>query len=232
MTTRMYSERRGNISVFRGCGFSCSYCAFRTSLRRSPCEKCRTFEPHAHMEVLDRTPPRTKPGEFITVGLTGDISFMDVADFWKVIEYCRKWKDRTFLIQSKKPCYFLRYLEFATPLRIPDNVIIGTTIETNRTTDIISKAPEPALRGYAMKFLDCRKEITIEPIMDFDMETMVQWMQVLAPEFIYIGYNSNNNIHLPEPSLSKTTELIQKLRDEGIEIREKLMRKAWWEELE
>lgn len=224
---KMYSERRENVSVFRGCGYSCSYCAFRTSLRRSPCEKCRTFEPHAHMEVLDRTPPKTRAGEFLTIGLTGDISFMDMADFWEVIEYCRKWRDRTFLIQSKKPWYFLQFLEHIMPLRIPDNVIIGTTIETNRTTDTISKASEPVLRGYALNLLNHRTEVTIEPIMDFDLQNMLDWMQALAPEFIYIGYNSNPNIRLPEPSLSKTIELTEGLRDLGIEVREKLMRKAW-----
>jgi len=225
---KMYPERVGNISVFRGCSYSCFYCAFRTSLRRSPCEKCRIFEPHAHLEVLDKTPPKTKPDEFITIGLTGDISFMDLTDFWKVIEYCRKWKDSTFLIQSKKPWYFLQFLEHIAPLRIPDNLILGTTIETNKPTNKYSKAPEPVLRGYAMKLLDCRKEVTIEPITDFDMDIMVKWMKAIAPEICYIGYNSKDKIMLPEPSLEKTQELIEKLQ-EFTEVRTKLMRKAWWE---
>jgi DNA repair photolyase len=229
--TKMYSERKGNITVFRGCGFSCSYCAFRASLRRSPCEKCRTFEPHAHMEVLKNIPPKTKEGEFISVGFTGDISFMPMTDFWEVIEYCRKWKDRTFLIQSKNPHYFLKYLNFASPLCIPDNVIIGTTIETNQTTDTISKAPEPALRGHAMKLLErCKKEVTIEPIMDFDLNNMVEWMQAIEPEFVYIGYDSHPERNkLPEPMWSKTQLLIDDLRAAGIEVREKLMREAWRE---
>lgn len=226
--TKMYEHRKGNISVFRGCSYFCSYCAFRTSLRRSPCERCRVFEPHAHMEVLEKTPPKTKVGEFITIGLTGDISFMDMVDFWKVIEYCRKWKDRTFLIQSKKPWYFLQFLEHIVPLSIPDNVIIGTTIETNRTTDTISKAPEPALRCYAMKLLECRKEVTIEPIMEFDLQNMVEWMQAIAPEIVYIGYDSHPEKNkLPEPKYSKTHALIIDLRVAGIDVREKLMRKAW-----
>ncbi len=244
---RMYPERAGNVSVFRGCAYSCAYCAFRTSLSRSGCKKCRDFEPHAHLEALEKNPPKTGEGEFLTIGLTGDISFMYVADFWKVMEYCRKWKDRTFLIQSKDPGYFLRYQEFVMPFRIPDNAIIGTTIETNRggwicdpvTTnptalyckyDIISKAPLPEKRYEAMRRLDCRKAITIEPILDFDLDIMLQWTKDIAPEFIYIGYNSKKDIKLPEPSLSKTTALIAELRGAGFDVREKLLRKAWWEE--
>ncbi len=230
--TKMYEQRKGNISVFRGCSYFCTFCAFRTSLRRSPCEKCRAFEPHAHMEVLDRTPPKTKNGEFITIGLTGDISFMDVADFYHVMEYCRKWKDRTFLIQSKNPACFLRFREHISPLRFPDNVILGTTTETNRIEkyDTISKAPSPVQRFEAMLKITSKIFITIEPILDFDMGIFTNWIKILSPNFCYIGYDSHPKRNkLPEPSLNKTHALIVDLRAAGIEIREKIMRKAWWE---
>jgi DNA repair photolyase len=242
--TKMYSERKGNIAVFRGCDFSCIYCAFKNSLKRNSCERCRVFEPHTHMEVLEKIPPKTKEGEFLTVGLTSDISFMNMVDFWKVIEYCRKWKDRTFLIQSKNPAYFLRFQENILPLRIPHNVVIGTTIETNRdqvwdarTTprimsvqySDISKAPPPVQRYEAMLKITSKIAITIEPILDMDMYNLVNWIKILAPSFVYIGYNSNLKQHLPEPQLEKTVELVRTLRDAGIEVREKLMRKAWYE---
>uniref|UniRef100_A0A6H1ZRX7 Radical SAM superfamily protein n=1 Tax=viral metagenome TaxID=1070528 RepID=A0A6H1ZRX7_9ZZZZ len=237
---RMYQERAGNISAFRGCSFGCTYCAFRNTLRRSSCEKCRIFEPHAHLEVLDKTPPKTKPDEFITIGLTGDISFMDPAEFIGILGYCLKWFDRTFLIQSKNPDYFGKLMERTW---IPNNVIIGTTIETTTqywdskeqweqndkkilSYSNYSKAPHPSLRYRAMVELDCRKMITIEPIMDFNFGLMVYWMKKIRPEYIYIGFNSNNKIKLPEPSLMKTQLLIEKL-SEFTEVRTKLLRKAW-----
>ena len=219
---RMYQERAGNISVFRGCGFGCTYCAFRNALRRSSCEKCGTFEPHAHLEVLNKRPPKTKEGEFLTIGLTGDISFASDTTMQAIIHYCWLWAKHTFLIQSKDPSFFLGY-EF------PENVILGTTIETNCNQIGISKAPSTRSRADAMVRLNnCKKMITIEPIMQFDMNTLPLWMRSISPEFIYVGYNSKDDIKLSEPSLEKTQLLIEKL-SEFTEVRTKLMRKAWWE---
>ncbi len=237
--SKMYSERVGNISAFRGCGFGCIYCAFRASLKRSPCEKCSDFEPHAHLEVLNKRPPKTKEGEFLTIGLTGDISFASDTTMQAIIHYCFLWSDRTFLIQTKDPSFFHRY-------NFPENVILGTTIETTtqkwdtkeqwaRNDEEIlsysnySKAPLPYLRYRAMQKLDYRKALTIEPVMDFDFDIMVEWIKEIDPEFVYIGYNSNDKIKLPEPSIKKTLLLIEEL-SRFTEVRPKLLRKAWWEE--
>jgi len=220
---KMYSERVGNISAFRGCGFRCTYCAFRNALRRSPCEKCRTFEPHAHLEVLNKRPPKTKEDEFLTIGLTGDISFASDTTMQAIIHYCWLWAKHTFLIQSKDPAFFHQY-------KFPENVILGTTIETNCNQIGISKAPSTHNRADAMiRLNNCKKMITIEPIMQFDMNTLPLWMRSISPEFIYVGYNSKDDIKLSEPSLEKTQLFIEKL-SEFTEVRTKLLRKAWWEE--
>lgn len=247
---RMYSQRTKNIPVFRGCDFGCVYCSFKRLIQMNrKCTDCAEFKPHSHMEVLQRNPPRTKEGEFLTIGLSGDISFMLLCDFWQVIEYCHKWKDRTFLIQSKNPAYFLRFNAFKIP--VPDNVILGTTIETNRYWPMtsfqtgepiynkgiayseISKAPRPFLRYEAMLKLNCRKAVTIEPILDFDLDVLAKWIQDISPEFVYIGYANDRyegkKLKLPEPPLAKTQELIARLRESGIEVRCKSLRKAWWE---
>jgi uncharacterized Fe-S cluster-containing radical SAM superfamily protein len=242
----MYADRVKNIPVMRFCAWDCCYCAFQKFQKISKCQECRDGVNHSHLEVLQRTPPKTKPGEFLTVGLSGDVSFMTKGDFLEVIDYCRKWQNRTFLIQSKNPDYFV---EFEDNHNIPDNVIVGTTIETNRTVRIwgegaivnphndnysqISKAPAPYLRTQAMVQLTCKKAVTIEPVLDFDISEMVYWMKRIAPEFVYVGYANDRHegkkLKLPEPSLEKTMELIQILRDAGIEVREKTLRLAWWE---
>ena len=234
---RMYKERKANIAVFRGCGFNCTYCAFRNTLSRLNCTSCVHFKPHSHLEVLRKTAPQTRKGEFVTIGLTGDISFMDGEDFNQVLEYCYNHPFTTFLIQSKNPAYFLRWKYV-----IPENVILGTTLESNLGQwwgykgfepihySTISKAPPPINRFEAMLKLDCRKAITIEPIIDFDADTFPSWITSIQPEIVWVGYDSHpekNRLH--EPPLSKTQEFIKHLEDAGISVHRKLMRVAWYE---
>ena len=88
------------------------------------------------------------------------------------------------------------------------NTILGTTIETNRKTP--SKAPHTQNRRDAMKDIYNRKMVTIEPIMDFDLEILVDWIRLIKPEFVNIGADSKGH-NLPEPSWDKIQRLIEKL---------------------
>ena len=222
---KMYQERKANIAAFRGCGFNCTYCAFQHTMSRSGCADCRAFKPHAHQEVLDRRPPPTKDGEFLTMGLNGDIAFASDIELMKMLLYCNIWDDRTFVLQTKDPYIFKDLTDFITP-----NMIIGTTLETDasRFWNEISQAPPPIARHAHMVELDCRKMVTVEPIMKFSCG-LAEMIKDIEPEMVYIGYDSKNN-HLPEPALAETQQLIQQLRDAGIDVREKLIRKAWDEQ--
>ncbi len=235
---RMYTQRKANIPVMRYCAFNCIYCSFNKFLKLSPCQNCKDNKNHVHMEVLQRTPPKTKDNEFITVGLAGDVSFMGVHDFMDVLTYCAGWGDRTFLIQSKKPEFFVQFSK-----QIPTNVIIGTTIETNKDVFSdddyfpkyysISDAPAPHYRVSAMKKLQCRKAVTIEPILAFHHKVMIEWMTTIKPEMIFVGYTNDHHqgtkFKLPEPSLEETMQLINELRRAGFTVHEKSLRVAWWE---
>jgi hypothetical protein len=53
--------------------------------------------------------------------------------------------------------------------------------------------------------------VSVEPIMDFDLEILVQWISDIKPILVHVGYDNYNN-NLPEPSLSKTMQLIDILR--------------------
>lgn len=243
---RMYAMRpkNGNIAVMRYCGYSCIYCAFKKFQKISPCLKCRAGENHTHIEVLNRKPPKCSSKQILTVGLSGDVSFMPIASFIEVLEYCRKWDDRTFLIQSKNPAYFLTFQD-KFKIAIPDNVIIGTTIETNDdflynagtginiSYKCISQAPYPYDRFAAMRELACRKAITIEPLLDFKVDNLSHRIIDLTPEIVWVGYaNDNKNgkrLRLPEPPLAKTLELIERLEKAGIKVVKKSIRKAWYE---
>ena len=98
--------------------------------------------------------------------------------------------------------------------KIPNNCICGATVETNRDQGYrkISHAPLPTDRLAAMHLLkdDIRKMISIEPIMDFDLDSFVNEIETIRPSFVYVGYD-NYLYGLPEPFLSKTKELIKQL---------------------
>lgn len=232
---KMYAERKGNIAAFRGCRYNCYYCAFQKMLKLSKCQKCRDFEPHSHLEVLQRTPPKTKQGEFLTIGLSGDVSFMYWREMLGVFEFCNKWPDRTFLIQTKNPGIFLLH-----DGNIPKNLIVGTTIESNRLVSAgnscyferydhgfepISQAPSAKQRYEGMLSFDGRKAIIIEPVMGFDIDVLASWVYTINPEIVWVGYDSHPKKNmLTEPSLYKVDSFVGRLRDKGINVRLKFIR--------
>lgn len=214
---RMYPERVENISCQRGCLNGCTYCAFRGSLWRVDCDDCKTFKPHAHLEVLNKTPKPIPEGMFSTIGLTGDICFASDEVFERIIEYCNKWNDRTFLLQSKQPSRFLKF-------DFPDNVILGTTIETNRENEFTG-GDSITNRAIAMLHIQNRKTITIEPVMDFDFIDLYHIIKKINPYIVWLGYDSKPDKNkLPEPTFGKIGRLITTLRAEGFDIRTKDLR--------
>jgi len=147
-----------------------------------------------------------------------------------ILRKIEEYKDQEFLLLTKNP---KRYLEFS----FPSNVILGATIETDSPLlyflSKISRAPLVDERIEAMvKLKHDRKMISIEPIIRFSTDFWV-WITRIKPEFVYIGYcnplSLAKKLRLPEPKLSETLSLISKLREQGIEVREKTIRKAWYE---
>jgi len=154
----------------------------------------------------------------------GDVAFCKGNWMERILARIKQLPDRTFLIQSKDPSVFGNF-------RFPDNVRLGTTLETNRDDlyEGISKAPPPSQRYKAMmKLQHPRKIVTIEPVLDFDVEIMAKWVREVRPEVCYVGYDSKRN-YLPEPELQKVKALMTKLR-ETTNVRAKTIRKAWWQD--
>ena len=115
---------------------------------------------------------------------------------------------------------------------MPQNTILGTTIETNddKIVSEWSKAPAPSERHEAMaRLIYPHKMLSIEPIMDFDEDTLLQWAKDIDPQIIAIGYNNYQRFKLPEQPLGKTLELIAALRAMGFKVVEKTIRKVWFE---
>jgi len=238
-----------------GCKYDCKYCksSFQRQLKRvsgnkkvhqgfryyskdiltnhgkkGGCSFCKTFEPHYHPERLDKTKIGSKP--LIFVFAHGDITFYS-ENYVRIVldilnEYSKK-HDRNFYLQSKNPTCFEKYLDY-----LNENVVLLTTIETNRDMDyqLISKAPPPSKRFDDFYHLDYhRKVVTIEPIMDFDLPIFSEWMYKLNEqrtlEYIWLGFNSKpKQVQLPEPSYEKVSLFINKLREENILIKGKDLR--------
>ena len=93
-------------------------------------------------------------------------------------------------------------------------------METNRD-DIyvgISKAPKPSRRyNDFLKIKHPLKMITIEPVIDFDLETMISWMENINPIMIWLGYDSKRN-RLSEPEIEKVRELQWELSLRGFTV--------------
>ena len=164
----------------------------------------------------------------------GDLWGDWVPDEWirRVLNHVRRFPDTWFLFLTKNP---QRYHDFLD--EIPGNAIPGATIETNRDeyfqeggTPRISRAPLPSSRYQAMRSLDWPlKFISIEPILDFDLDVFTGWIEEINPFMVYVGYD-NYNHRLPEPTLAKTMEFIRRLEDFTLVIR-KTIRPSWKETL-
>ncbi|RLF50568.1 MAG: hypothetical protein DRN24_06330, partial [Thermoplasmata archaeon] len=96
-------------------------------------------------------------GNTIFVGSSIDMWAEEIPSEWitKVLDYIKKYPKNTYLFQSKNPDRF----DYFT---LPQKVILGTTIESNRHYKI-SKAPHIVDRWYAMMYYKTKKMISIEP---------------------------------------------------------------------
>jgi len=153
-------------------------------------------------------------GRFIFVGSSTDMWATDVLGEWITEIYCCCLINinNTYLFQTKNPIRFHGYFFLACKMK--ENFIYGTTIETNRQYPCMGKAPDTNERSNAIKYLreqSCRTMITIEPILDFDLDDLIKLIQFASPEWVNIGADSQGH-HLPEPSAEKVEALIERLR--------------------
>lgn len=185
------------------CPHQCSYC-YVNAFKKYPKTKERyTGNPFLIEKELEKN---EGSGNIIFVQDCGDMFANIIASEWisKILEHCREF-DNTYLFQTKNPKRFFEFLS-----DFPKKTILGTTIETNRESP--SKAPETRARAYYMWLLSngYEKMVSIEPIMDFDLENLIQWIKLIKPNFVSIGADSKKH-NLPEPSKDKIEKLIEEL---------------------
>jgi protein gp37 len=204
-----------------GCLHGCTYCwAKRFALERlSNTEKYKDgFAPKLAESELNKG----FRNQFVFVSDMGDLFGEWVPKEWilRVIEATGNSPSSDFLFLTKNPS---RYKEFVHLCR--KNIVLGATIETDRSYDF-SKAPPVSERAKVMMDLQYdRKFLSIEPIMDFDLEIFAGWIEETAPIRVAVGYDNWSN-RLPEPSLSKTLKLIKRL-EEFTCVNRRTMRQAY-----
>ena len=137
-----------------------------------------------------------------------------------VLDHCNEYPHSKYVFQTKNP---QRYAEFALKLPNIDETILGTTIESNRIYNIMGKTPSPFNRligiNHMSKYYDTF--ITIEPILDFDLNEFTDMIVWANPKFVNIGADSKGH-GLIEPSYDKIMALYNNLCEKHIEVRKKI----------
>lgn len=200
------NESKGNMYEFithtwntvKGkCYHDCTYCYMK---RWGKLNAVRFDEKELKTNLLTQN--------FIFIGSSNDLFAEDIPRDWIISTITiAKLYDNQYLFQTKNP---IRLLSFD----LPDNSVVCTTIETNRKyRDIMNNSPSTVLRAQSMSLLKRRgykTYVTIEPVLDFDLIQMIEYIKMCSPEQVNIGADSMNN-NLPEPPKEKILELINEL---------------------
>jgi len=189
------------------CHHGCSYCYMKRWGEQKPVR----FDEKELKTNLEE-------GSFIFVGSSCDMWAEKIPSIWikKTLFHCLVFPRIKYLFQTKNPS---RFWEFS--LNMPDECILGTTIESNRWYDKMGKSPHPAIRFEKMATLSesgIPVMVTIEPIMDFDVYELSDWIIYIQPEWVNIGADTQKS-NLSEPSADKIYKLIEILRNDGLEVK-------------
>ena len=188
------------------CIHDCKYCY----MKRFPLNPVR----------LDTTEFKTDLGEgnVIFVGSSCDMWAKDIPSYWitRVLDQCKSYPLNSYLFQTKNPERFFEFIDSDFVDRHCKDLYLGCTIESNRDYKV-SKAPSPAERVPWMWELTDQKYngrfrtmVSIEPVLDFDLDEFIMMMKNINPEFVSIGADSKNH-DLPEPDKEKTNKFIKSI---------------------
>lgn len=196
----MYSWTTHTWNPIRGkCPHGCVYC-FMRGKKVGPMR----LEEKALLDNLGT-------GRTIFVGSSTDMWAEAVPGdhIWQVLNICGQY-DNKYIFQSKNPERFFQFVE-----EFPVDIILGTTLESNREYGQSIHAPLPTERAatFANQRLQrFEKMVSIEPVMAFEHEVFVRWLKQIGPKFVSIGADSKGH-NLPEPSAGELDRLVVALRE-------------------
>jgi DNA repair photolyase len=160
-------------------------------------------------------------GKTIFIENCNDLFARQVPLEWvrRILDHSCRFPFNDYVFQTKNPVQATPFIGSGV---FPRSFLFGCTVETNRENDL-GNAPGRFLRTVAMKQISTggfRTFITIEPIMDFDLDEFAGMIIAARPSFVNIGADSKGH-GLPEPSFEKVMQLVDRLKAAGIDIREK-----------
>ncbi len=108
--------------------------------------------------------------------------------------------------------------------------VVCTTIETNRNyPEFMVNSPKIEDRVSAMEKIaerGIKTYVTIEPIMDFDLDELLELIKRCKPIQVNIGKNTNKSVELPKPQIDKLKQFIIELRKfTEVEIKDNIRKK-------
>ena len=164
---------------------------------------------------LDRYEFRTNLGcnNFIFVGSGTDLFAENVPSEWilETLDYCNYFENK-YLFQSKNPERILKFIDHP----VFRKSFVCTTLESNRDyKEFMGNTPSIEDRVLAMEKIaekNINTLVTIEPIMDFDLDELLELIKKCKPIQVNIGKNTSKDVKLPHPTGEKTKEFIIELR--------------------
>lgn len=199
----MYPFITGTWNAVKGkCPHNCMYCYMKKWGEQKPMR----FSPNDMKDDFGK-------GNFIFIGSSCDMWANSVPLEWiiKIVNKCLAQPHNKYLLQSKNPARFTKY-NLVEKL----DAIFACTIESNRNHPV-SDAPLINERVEAMARLTLPKMISIEPILEFDLDKMVEIIDTIKPIKISIGADSQGCL-MEEPPTYKLEKLIQAIRERKIDL--------------
>jgi len=219
------------------CPYECVYCWARDFAKRYNLKKYQGDVYQLYEKELKRIPK----GSFVFVQDMNDIfGKINLDAIYRIFDWVRDNPDSQFLFLTKNPKWYVEFIRMSDV--IPNNAVLGCTIESNVDYPEYSKAPKQSERLFWMKelryeigtgliyspYTTCPKIfISIEPILDFHLERFVKELAKIEPWAVAVGYD-NYGHRLNEPTLDLTRQLIYALRT-LTRVYVKTLRKAWFE---
>lgn len=200
--SQMYQFINATWNTVKGeCFHDCNYCYMKRWGKLKP----------AHFDEKELKTDLGS-GNFIFVGSSCDLFAQDIPEEWirKTLKHMERF-DSKYLIQTKNPW---RILDFIDCTVISDKSVICTTLESDIFyPEHMGNSPQPMDRSLSMYEIGqvVLTYVTIEPVMDFNLDHFVRMIKRCAPAQVNIGADSGNN-HLPEPSKEKVLQLIEELQ--------------------
>jgi DNA repair photolyase len=207
------------------CLHGCFYC-WSEALKKGRLKNTAKYRDLSEPKLIEKELTKTfKSSDFTFVEPMGDLFGEWVSEemILKVLTFMHNHQGR-WLLLTKNPKRMWKF-EHHIPTR---RTMIGITLETNRVTTAVSKAPIPlhrtlSFRNFTYYGKEVKRFVCIEPIMDFDLAEFVKLIAICDPEMVAVGYDNYNN-RLPEPELGKTEDLIRHIELMGVQVVRKTLR--------